>query len=315
MGNISNQLSEHCGMPIALVDRIIRSAPKRYKQFFIPKRNGGLREINQPSKELKVLQRGLIDIVLSKVPINSAATAYRPGLSIRDNALPHAGSGQILKMDFYNFFTSIRLTDWMKYCRDYSLMSPEDATETGQILFMKKRSAPMLVLSMGAPSSPILSNILMKKFDASLTTKLAGLPIRYTRYADDMTFSAPRTGYLNDVRPAIMKVLREPGIPNLKLNDEKTVLATTKFRRSVTGLVLANDGRVTLGREMKRSVRAQVHHALTSKMSLEDIESLSGTLAHINSVDQEFFSVLCRKYGKDRVIAIMRTIPKKRDPK
>lgn len=312
MGNISNQLSVHCGMPIALVDRIIWSAPRRYKRFFIPKKSGGLREINQPSKELKVLQRGLIDIMLSKVPVNSAATAYRSGLSIRDNALPHAGSGQILKMDFHDFFTSIRLKDWMKYCGDHSLMSPEDASEAGKVLFMKKRSTPELVLSMGAPSSPVLSNILMRKFDESLSIKLADLPINYTRYADDMTFSAPRTGYLNDVRPAIIKVLREPGVPILKLNDEKTVLATTKFRRSVTGLVLANDGRVTLGRGMKRSVRAQVHHALTGKMSSEGIEALSGTLAHINSVDQEFFSVLCRKYGKDRVVSIMRTIPKKR---
>jgi RNA-directed DNA polymerase len=81
-----------------------------------------MREIAQPAREVKMLQRILIDHLLLTLPVHHAARAYRKGLSIRDNAAPHAGSHPILKMDFKDFFPSIRSSDWEKHCNENNIL-------------------------------------------------------------------------------------------------------------------------------------------------------------------------------------------------
>ncbi|MFN3314371.1 MAG: hypothetical protein ACK46Q_13020 [Hyphomonas sp.] len=115
--NIVEALAVETGMNVGLVERIMRTAPVRYKTYFIPKLSQGYREISQPAIEVKALQRGLIEILLRYLPLHEAATAYRTGMSIKDNALRHAGDGPILKMDFKNFFPSIKPHDWSAYCK------------------------------------------------------------------------------------------------------------------------------------------------------------------------------------------------------
>jgi RNA-directed DNA polymerase len=97
---------------------IIRNAPIRYKTYYIQKRNGGERLISQPARELKALQRVMVTEFLDRLPVHSAATAYRRGMSIVDNAVPHAINGPILKFDFKDFFPSIDAMDWKIYCKE-----------------------------------------------------------------------------------------------------------------------------------------------------------------------------------------------------
>jgi hypothetical protein len=123
----------------------------------------------------------------------------------------------------------------------------------------------------------------------------------YSRYADDLTFSARRTGFLNDVERALRKAILDIKSPRLSLNNEKTVLATKKYRRVVTGLVLANDGRVTIGRERKREIRAALHHALSGKLSGEQAGRLAGLLAYIKGVEPTYFEELTLRYGSNLI--------------
>lgn len=69
--------------------KLIHTAPVRYKVFRIPKRTGGEREIAQPSKPVKALQRAIMTEYLSTLPVHEAAAAYRQGRSILDNAKQH----------------------------------------------------------------------------------------------------------------------------------------------------------------------------------------------------------------------------------
>ena len=163
--------------------KIIRTAPSRYKTFQIPKRSGGMREIAQPAREVKLLQRALAGRILANLPIHSAAKAYRQGLSIRDNAKPHSGDSPILKMDFKEFFPSIRSADWEHYCVRNALLKQEDISYTSQILFRRVTGEHLLKLSIGAPSSPSLSNILLFDFDGLVADEAAKRGIVYTRYA------------------------------------------------------------------------------------------------------------------------------------
>jgi hypothetical protein len=96
--------------------KLIRSAPRRYKVYEIPKKTEGqMRTIAQPAREVKALQYWAMKEVLSELSIHDAATAYRTGQSIADNASRHVASRFLLKMDFENFFPSLRDTDWRSH--------------------------------------------------------------------------------------------------------------------------------------------------------------------------------------------------------
>ena len=305
MSEILRLLSIETGLSDVAVRRIMTSAPVRYKEYFIPKRNGELRKIAQPAREVKLLQRALISKFLTFLPIHPSATAYRTGLSIRDNAIPHVGRGPILKLDFRDFFPSIRSQDWVSYCKDTGcLQNEEDVHLTALLLFQRQSGHRLLRLAIGAPSSPMLSNILMFDFDARITEAVAHDRVAYTRYADDLTFSAPRTGFLNGVLKKVATTIRSLKYPKLEINGDKTKFVTSKYHRTVTGLTITNDARVTIGRQNKREIHASVHKALYNRLNSEQMQILSGKLAYVNSVEPEFLLILRRKYG-DHIISII----------
>lgn len=292
--------------------RIIATAPRRYKVFTIPKRSGGEREIAQPAREVKVLQRILIANVLSQLPVHDAAMAYRSGRSIKDNAARHVGHGPILKLDFQDFFPSIRANDWIAYAKARTELSPNDIHICAQLFFRRRPGEQHLRLSIGAPSSPMLSNVLMFDFDTAVDREAAKRKISYTRYADDMTFSGQRIGMLKDMIDVVQHSIRNAAGPKLAVNVEKTVFATMAVRRTVTGLVLTNDGEIGLGRDRKRLISAKVHRALLGKLNAEEIAQVAGELAFANAVEPNFLQWLSNKYGSEVVRRIQRSArPKK----
>lgn len=298
MGRIVEALAVETGMDVGLVVRIMRSAPVRYKTYRIPKRTKGFREISQPAVEVKALQRGLIEILLRDLPMHEAATAYRMGMSIKDNAMRHAGDGPILKMDFKDFFPSIKPRDWSAYCRQTGiLIDLEDIHLTSLLMFQRPKGSSVLRLAIGAPSSPFLSNALMFDFDQAIAAAVAKDHVVYTRYADDLTFSAPRTGHLVNIEKIVRATLRALKYPTLTVNDDKTTRVTRKYGRKVTGLTLTNDGKVSIGHKRKRIIRAAVHHASLNKLSDASLGKLKGLLGFANSAEPQFIDTLRERYG------------------
>lgn len=279
--------------------RIVNTAPKRYKTFEIPKRNGGVREISQPARELKFIQRALVELLLRELPVHAAAKAYMPRTSIKDNANLHCGTGPILKMDFKYFFPSIKGNDWTRYCSDHNVLDRTNANITANIFFRKAKGEKHLKLSIGAPSSPILSNILMFEFDSILSGEAARRGINYSRYADDLTFSGQRIGMLKDMVKEVRLAIRKTRYPKLTVNEKKTVFITSASKRVVTGIVLANDGSTGIGREKRRLIRSQVHYALEQKLSQEELVNLCGQLAFVNVAEPDFLVRLEKTYGAD----------------
>ena len=300
MSKLLYLLSHHTGLREADVERIIERAPDTYKTYYIDKRNGrGKRLIAQPAREVKVLQR-LLARRLAGLPIHDAAMAYRTGVSIRANALKHAPNGPIRKYDFKDFFPSILGSDWIDYCQRSPIFSDSaDIHRSAKLFFYRASRGHILRLAIGAPSSPWLSNVLMYHFDDAMARAVAKDRVTYTRYADDLTFSAPRTGHLTVVDAALRHILHDVTGPRLRLNEEKTVVATTKFRRVVTGLVLTNQGEVSIGRDTKRLVRSMVHHCLLGDLSPEETMRLLGLVAHIRSVEPSFYQKLRARYGAE----------------
>jgi len=267
-----------------------------------------MRLISQPALEVKVVQRALVAVLLRELPVHQAATAYMPGSRLVDNVLPHANAGPILKLDLKDFFPSIVKEDWVIYCKQRGLLDDDEIDLTSSILFQKVKGGRRLRLAIGAPSSPILSNILMFDFDEAVTRAVGGDRVVYTRYADDMTFSAPRTGFINTVVKSVFKIVRETKSPSLWINNDKTTYVTKKYHRVVTGLTLSNDGKVTIGRSRKRQIRAAVHRASEGKLDGGQMQQLAGWLAFVKSAEPGFISVLERGYGDQLIKTIQRNV-------
>lgn len=281
---------------------LILTGPTRYKDHWIEKRHGrGKRLISQPTAELKLVQRWLVDSELSSLPVDGHATAYRNGLSIRDHVLPHTRSHFLLKLDFKDFFPS--LTDG---ALRYRLEHDADYTELEililtKLLFRKKRAEGTYRLSIGAPSSPFISNYLLLDFDRRLSNYCESNLLCYTRYADDIAISAKRAGALDLAKAFVEKLISELPYLGLRLNEEKTVNVSKKFRRELVGLVISNQGKVSLGREEKRRLRAAVHSLVLGKLDVKQSVQLRGQLAFCLSIDRDFVIALCKRHGFDRV--------------
>lgn len=290
------------GLTVSEVIKIAAIGPKRYKVFQIPKRSGGKRTICHPSRELKALQYVFLNKILRDLPINKVATAYKVGSSIKENAWPHAKSRVILKIDFENFFPSIKVQDWVSYAHEkFPKWSDVDIKFSSYVMFWGAGGYVPICLSIGAPTSPFLSNILMYEFDKILDKFSIRNNLVYTRYADDITISS--NGFLDRelVISEIEKALSSIKYPKININRKKTCLVSKSTSRIVTGLIISNDGIVSLGRDKKRLIRSMVHHAINGLSSPTENNRLAGLLSFANDVEPVFLEKLAEHFGKEKV--------------
>jgi RNA-directed DNA polymerase len=303
---IATEVSKLLGMTTDEFLNYAKTCPWRYKVYTVAKRNGGKRIIAQPSKSLKALQVLIRNRYLAQLPIHKAATAYQSGLNIKDNATPHLLNPFILKMDFSNFFPSIVPTDLHKHLSKFPHQSfpAEDLQLFSQIFFYRPKEQTELQLSIGAPTSPFISNTLLFSFDEEVTQNCVEHSVTYTRYADDLTFSAESPSPLRLIKSIVEKKVNEFDYPKLSINREKTILVSKAHRRMITGLIINNDGNVSLGRKTKRTLKSKVHqYTLGSK---DDVASLRGWLWYANSVEPSFVEALKAKYSERVILDIMK---------
>ena len=129
----------------------------------------------------------------------------------------------------------------------------------------------------------------------------------YTRYADDLFFSASAPGVLAAVEAELPIILANIDCPaGLQVNKAKTRHSSKKRRRRVTGLVLGSAGEVSVGRHLKREIRALIHRY--DSLDKDAKTRLAGTLAYINGVEPNVINRLIMKYGA-AVIAAARRPP------
>lgn len=301
-------LALDAGLSVRDVTRIVASAPKRYVSYPIKKRDGTNRMIAQPAFELKALQRLVMMRVLSQFPVHDAAYAYVKGRSIRQNALRHAQSDFILKLDFKNFFPSIRPVDLERLLtiRAPLGVQPPDYETLYQLLFWGNKSYIPKYLSIGAPSSPMVSNIVMYELDRNLSEVAAELGVTYTRYADDLTISGPASSRLLSFERKLQTLLKEVPL-SLALNDKKRGLYGRGERRMVTGLVITPDHKVSIGRERKRTIRAAVNRYRNGELDDVELMRCKGLLAFVIAAEPTFLRSLIDTYGRDTIRAILRT--------
>lgn len=309
--DIYESLSEILLIDESEIVEYIKKAPYRYKVYEIPKRNGhGTRTIAQPARELKVFQQLSLDHPLLNLPVHDAAFAYRDGIGIKKNAEMHAKNQYLLKMDFANFFPSIIDTDLIAHIeKHHGEISQRNKTAICKLFFWRKKRESINRLSIGAPSSPFISNTLLYDFDEEISNICTPLMITYTRYADDLTFTTNEPGILSMIPNVVNEALKSIKVPTLRINPQKTVYSSKKNNRHVTGLVLSNDDKVSLGRTRKRYIRSLIFQFQSESLAGEDIVKLKGLLGFAKHIEPTFYSSLINKYSLDLILSIEKFEP------
>jgi len=306
---IMQGISNAFGLERAELRTYLSTAPYRYKVFRILKRNDkGTRVIAQPSRGLKTIQRFVLENFCEPhLPVHDCATAYQRGSSIKANALAHSNSKYLLKMDFKNFFPSLTDADLTMHTDKY-LKEKSDETDFvfSNLFFRKEKASKKYFMSIGAPSSPFISNTLLYDFDCIISDIAAVHSVVYTRYADDMTFSSNTKDLLFSYPDIIIKALDGLQYPKIKLNNEKTVFSSKKRNRHVTGIVLTNDNTISIGRAKKRVIKSLCFRYLNGELNFRDIQRLSGFLSYIQDVEPTFIDSLKSKYGDMLIESIRR---------
>ncbi|WP_413742921.1 retron St85 family RNA-directed DNA polymerase [Sodalis sp. RH15] len=291
------------------IDRFLFNAPNRYKVYSIPKRNGGERIIAHPSRALKAFQYHLIHILESHFRVHSSAVAYKKGSGIKQNAILHADNPYILKMDFSNFFNSITPELLFMACawNEFELSCAEERLLTKALFWNKaKNQSGRLSLSVGAPSSPLVSNIIMYLFDETFTKLCEQCGIIYSRYADDLTFSTHHKNILFTLPDAVRTFLNKQYHNRITLNDRKTIFTSKAHNRHITGVTLTTQGTLSIGRDRKRFISSLIHKYTLGLLEPEMTYYLQGLLSFAFHIEPEFKTSMVRKYSDRTVIELIK---------
>lgn len=206
-----------------------------YRPFTIDKRDGRERRLLAPSAALKTLQRRLLDEYLATLPVHPAATAFRPGYSIVENARRHSRQTLIATVDLRDFFESTRGARVRAFFVKHGWR--DQALRTLMRLCLFRDNLPQ-----GAPTSPCLSNLVNAPLDDQLLRLAERAGAIYTRYGDDLTFSWSSDRMPDGFQRAVEDRLHGAGY---EIQPCKPWRVSHISRRPiVTGLVLAGHGRV-----------------------------------------------------------------------
>lgn len=250
----------------------------RYKARQIKKKSSGFRTIHIPPEPLKAVQRWLVYNVLDLVPVDKHATAYVPGQSpIRANVEPHVGKEFLMCLDFENFFPSIG-SDRIRQVF-YSLNYSGKGLHLLTALCTLNGKLPV-----GAPTSPALSNLVCRTLDDRIANYVERRGVTYTRYGDDLTFSALKPQSLDRVLPMIRQIVEDEGF---KENHNKYRRMGPSRKRTITGIILANGNSYGIGTKQFRILRSRVWN---NKGSQDPY--LEGMKAWIRNIDSAHYHAL-----------------------
>ncbi len=227
----------------------LKNVDKLYQSFQIPKKTGGVRTINAPQKSLKFIQHCLAFILQETYSPTKSVNGYVIERNVVTNAIGHANKNFVLNLDLENFFPSISIKRVSKV-----LQLPPVSAHPKVSSMIAKLCCFQEALPQGAPTSPLLSNLICQRLDRRIEGLVKKHPITYTRYADDLTFSSDEP-FQNGFLSHLDNIIKEEGFT---INMEKVRLQLKNSRQEVTGITV--NERVNVPQKFIREVRAMLHN-------------------------------------------------------
>lgn len=225
---------------------ISNNSEKFYTTKYINKKDGTKRELLIPKPILKNIQKNILNNVLYGLSVSKYACAYIPNKTIINNVSPHINKRIILKLDIKDFFPSITFENI------YNALPSNILPKEIKVLLVKLMSY-YDYLPQGAPTSPYISNLVLKNFDEYIGKYCEEKKISYTRYCDDLTFSGDFN--IKKLKNKVQAYLEELGF---NLNDKKTKVIKNNTRQLVTGVIVNKKANVT--KEYKRKIRQEIYY-------------------------------------------------------
>ncbi len=253
---------------------------RNYRYAAVPRRSGLPRVIEAPKLRLKEVQRWVLREILDRLPVHDAAQGFARGRSVVDHARRHSGQPAVLRLDLADFFASVSagrvfglfrtagydpavahvltgLTTNVVPQHVWRVIHAGAAGAPAPATFRLGRQLAGPHLPQGAPTSPALANLVAFRLDRRLSGLAATQGLRYTRYADDLTFSGPRLARrASALTMFVGDIVRAEGFV---LNTDKTILRTRAARQTVCGIVVNAAPNVTRAEYDK--LKAILHNA------------------------------------------------------
>lgn len=226
------------------------SRVSHYRCFLLAKKTGGHRLISAPMPRLKKAQTWVLEHILEKVALHGAAHGFVVGRSIVSNARPHVGADVVINLDLKDFFPTVsfprvkgafvRLGYSEAVATALALVCTEpDVDEValdGQTFYVARGQRH---LPQGSPASPAITNVLCRRLDRRLQGLADALGFVYTRYADDLTFSArgdaAGSKFVGKLLRGVADIVAHEGFA---VHPEKTRVMRRGRRQEVTGVVV-----------------------------------------------------------------------------
>jgi len=272
-----------------------------YHRWLVPKRDGSPRLISAPKPELKRIQRWIAREITEHLPVHGAAHGFVPGRSISTNAIVHATARIVVKLDIKGFYPTVTTRRVKGLLRRAGLgeqiatllallvtESPREEVVThGRTYYVATgpRSLPQ-----GAPTSPSITNALCLRLDCRLSGLARKLGCRYTRYADDLTFSwhGGDAAEIGALLRAVRVIVQSEGFA---IHTKKTRVMRKGARQKVTGLIVntapAGVPSVRVPREAVRRLRAAIKNRELGRPGQgESLDQLKGLAAFVMMTDQ-----------------------------
>lgn len=255
---------------------IAKGTEEFYKKFYISKRGGGYRLIEAPENDtLKALQKKINYILSKELIFSDCVTGFVKKRSIKTNAQIHLGAAVIINIDLIDFFNSIKKDFIYSTLISHPFNFPEKLSNILSVIATKKDYLPQ-----GSPLSPMLSNIVANKLDRSLSEFCVRKNIKYSRYADDMSFSVMK-GRIEEEE--LTKIRLEIEKSGFQINEKKYKIKRKTQCLAVTGIIVNN--KLNVRRIYIKNIKAALHNwDMAGTKKRINLNSLRGKIEYVGMV-------------------------------
>lgn len=233
----------------------------RYKIFKIRKKTGGFRQITAPRKQTFLMMLSTVNEILrSMYTPSDYAMGFTDGRSVVSNASMHLGKNYVFNIDLKDFFPSIQQARVWKRLQLAPFFFPIPIASLIAGLCSMKETIKnengtlsyKYVLPQGAPTSPVITNMICDKLDRRLAGLARRFGVNFTRYADDITFSSMHNVYQKNgpFRKELERIINDQGFT---MNEGKTRLQKKGGRQEVTGIIVSD--KLNVARKYVQDIR------------------------------------------------------------